>query len=208
MYISVKIGGVCVGWRFQVGAIRACKIENGKLIIDSHPNPLTFDTQVPFNVDWQRNLFYGEDICFVLVAEDIERVIVGHTSGSVIILTYDGILAGISNWSVPLLGMDMTQIGYYNSTTGMYLTYASPFDPYWVHAGRRSMLLDEPVPKNIFCDEFDEAESAAWSLAGVIRNDSIMVAESEEDKIDAGSGEWYADTVSEKDNWLSMGEGG
>lgn len=195
-----------MGWRYQVGVTRACKVEDGKILVDSYPKQLEFDTDLPFNIDWQTNIFEGGGICFVLISEERERICIGLETGQIMILTLDGIFAGITQWSVPLLGMDLHQIGYYSGQNGMFATYAGVIDPYWIHTARRSMRLQEPVPRSVLLEDYDDTGMDAWNLSEVIQGTSVLSAGVGEDKLTAGSGEWFEDPPKGKYPWLILGE--
>lgn len=195
-----------LGWRFEVGATRPCRVMDGKILIESFPGNLEFKTPLPYNCIWQKNVFEGEGICFVLVLEDQERVCIGQTDGRIILLTYDGILAGISSWEVPLRGMNYSHMGYYRDSSCTYGTYASPLDPYWVHTSRRSMRLEKPVSFDMLHGDYNDSDYGAEALSAIIRQQSILASELGNGWLDAGSGQWYIDPSASEETRFVLGE--
>lgn len=100
-----------MGFRMNLGATRACRFYDGYLEVEG-PCPRRFQTTVKINTEWQCNIFEGDRLFFLILADD--NLYIGLRDGGINMCGSDGLLKALYTWQAPELKV-LTVVGYHNN---------------------------------------------------------------------------------------------
>ena len=154
-----------MGWRYIAGRTKECRLVDYTVEVDCGYKKLSYSVNLPFNTDWQRNYFVSDQVVFLLFTADKTRAIIGLRTGDVLLSTLDGYFAGRSTWDVYAIPR-LIPVGYRHTSDGMYDVYYNADEERAVHAGRSSVILEQPVSSKLLSGEIDLSSC----LADVLKN--------------------------------------
>lgn len=130
-----------MGYRYNLGATRACRFNNGMLEVEG-PSERSFSTSVKINTEWQANMFVGPRVAFLIIDGDV--LYIGLRDGSINTCRKDGCLIALHSWGAPET-IVKSVVGYYRNKGITQEAWVDWAEPRLIHLARsRSTFILNP----------------------------------------------------------------
>lgn len=130
-----------MGYRYNLGATRACRFNNGTLEVEG-PSARVFSTSVKINTDWQANMFVGPRVTFLVM--DGDTLYIGLRDGSINVCDKEGYLLSVHSWEAPET-IVKSVVGYYRNSGITQEAWVDWAEPSLIHLARsRSTFVLNP----------------------------------------------------------------